>query len=83
MLERTIAAYEVLGDELRVRFLRSLHPEIRTHFEAIEKARTGGDIEEFFSPLDQDETWRGLEEIWLKGLRSIVLRSPRTLVHPA
>jgi len=83
MLTETAAAYELLGDGRRASFLRSLLPGIALHFDALARAEAEGALEEFFSPLDMDDTWLGLELVWVKGLRVIATRSPRTLTHPA
>lgn len=82
MLGMTADAFESLEDPARADFLRDLLPLVKTHFEGLERAEREGALEEFFSPLDQDEIWRGLSLRWLDGLRAWVLHKPRTLTHP-
>lgn len=83
MLQRTVDAYEQLGDQPRASFLRSLLPGVQLHFESLDRALSEGTLDEFFSPLDEDETWQGLSLLWVKGLHSVKLRKPQALTHPA
>ncbi|MBL9184280.1 MAG: hypothetical protein JNN17_19200 [Verrucomicrobiaceae bacterium] len=83
MLERTSRAYDALGDQPRAAFLRSLLPSVQIHFDSLEHAQNEGTLDEFYSPLDQDETWQGLGLLWVKGLHLLKTRKPHTLTHPA
>ncbi|MDZ4405965.1 MAG: hypothetical protein U1A53_25130 [Prosthecobacter sp.] len=83
MLQETIQAFEALRDCPRARFLQMLLPGIAVHFAELERAEREETLDEFFSPLDQDEAWRGLDLLWNHELRRMIRDKPMTFVHPA
>ena len=82
MLEMTIRAYDALADKPRAKFLGVLLPAIELHFTELERAERDGTLDEFFSPLDLDETWMGLDLHWVHELRRETRDKPMSYVHP-
>lgn len=82
MLQMTAAAFESLSDMPRAGLLQALLPAVPMHFEELEKAERDDTLDEFFSPLDHDESWRGFDFLWNHELRRMVRDKPAAFVHP-
>lgn len=83
MLEMTIRAFQFLGDEPRAQFLQILHPAVSLHFEELERAESEGTLDDFFSPLDQDENWSGRDLLWVHTLRKMTRYDPQLFTYPS
>ncbi|HYF35092.1 MAG TPA: hypothetical protein VD994_07390, partial [Prosthecobacter sp.] len=62
-------AFKTFRDEGREQFLLSLVPLIRQHLEEFDQASADDRLEEFMSPLDQDDHWSGLGEEYHHQMR--------------
>lgn len=82
MLEMTAAAFQAFDDKPRAKFLQTLLPEVSVHFEELERAEQTDSLDSFFSPLDQDETWRGLDLLWNHEMRRQIRDHHLSFIHP-
>lgn len=82
MLRMTTAAFEFLDQPAFGRFLERLVPAVSEHLTRLVIAEQEDRLDEFVSPLDQDETWMAMGFPYIHELRNQVGDHAEDLIFP-